>query len=53
MPRYDQFSGVAVIVYRTSWTDFESWFLGFMAGFNGRSHGDLDDGYFVVDYKGY
>ncbi|KAL3443313.1 hypothetical protein BJX65DRAFT_311993 [Aspergillus insuetus] len=54
MPRYNQFSGVAGMTYRTSWTSSTTgWFFGFMAGFNGRSHGHLDAGSFVVDYKGY
>ncbi|KAL4862519.1 hypothetical protein BDV12DRAFT_202968 [Aspergillus spectabilis] len=54
MPRYAQFSGVAGMTYRTSWTSKTTgWFFGFMAGFNGRSHGHLDAGSFVVDYKGY
>ncbi|KAJ5548922.1 hypothetical protein N7513_006156 [Penicillium frequentans] len=53
MPLYDQFTGVAGMTYRTSWTDSDGWFFGFMSGFNGRSHGHLDAGSFVVDYKGY
>ncbi|KAL2820307.1 chondroitin AC/alginate lyase [Aspergillus granulosus] len=53
MPRYNQFSGVAGMTYRTSWTSTNGWFFGFMGGFNGRSHGHLDAGSFVVDYKGY
>jgi hypothetical protein len=52
MPRYDQFKGVAGMTYRSSWTDSNGWFFGFMGGFNGRSHGHLDAGSFVVDYKG-
>lgn len=53
MPRYNQFKGVAGMTYRTSWTNSDGWFYGFMGGFNGRSHGHLDAGSFVVDYKGY
>ncbi|KAJ5711761.1 hypothetical protein N7488_005917 [Penicillium malachiteum] len=53
MPRYDEFTGVAGMTYRTSWEDTDGWFFGFMGGFNGRSHGHLDAGSFVVDYKGY
>jgi hypothetical protein len=53
MPRYDQFKGVAGMTYRTSWTNSDGWFYGFMGGFNGRSHGHLDAGSFVVEYKGY
>lgn len=53
MPLYDQFTGVAGMTYRTSWTDSDGWFFGFMGGFNGRSHGHLDAGSFVVDYNGY
>ncbi|KAL4862059.1 hypothetical protein BDV12DRAFT_203398 [Aspergillus spectabilis] len=52
-PRYSQFSGVAGMTYRTSWASKSGWFFGFMGGFNGRSHGHLDAGSFVVDYKGY
>jgi hypothetical protein len=53
MPRYDQFENVAGLTYRSSWTDSNGWFFGLMGGFNGRSHGHLDAGSFVVDYKGY
>ncbi|KAF3396662.1 hypothetical protein DPV78_008380 [Talaromyces pinophilus] len=53
MPRYDQFENVAGLTYRSSWTDSKGWFFGLMGGFNGRSHGHLDAGSFVVDYKGY
>ncbi|KAJ5777443.1 hypothetical protein N7520_000689 [Penicillium odoratum] len=53
MPLYDQFAGVAGMTYRASWTDSDAWFFGFMGGYNGRSHGHLDAGSFVVDYKGY
>jgi hypothetical protein len=53
MPRYDQFEGVAGMTYRTSWEDSIGWFFGFMGGFNGRSHGHLDAGSFVIDYNGY
>lgn len=53
MPRYDQFKGVAGMTYRSSWTDSSGWFFGFMGGFNGRSHGHLDAGSFVVDYNGH
>jgi hypothetical protein len=53
MPRYNQFEGVAGVTYRTSWANSNGWFYGFMGGFNGRSHGHLDAGSFVVDYKGY
>lgn len=53
MPRYSQFKSVAGMTYRTSWTNSGGWFYGFMGGFNGRSHGHLDAGSFVVDYKGY
>ena len=53
MPRYDQFGGVAGMTYRTSWEDSSGWFFGFMGGFNGRSHGHLDAGSFVIDYNGY
>jgi hypothetical protein len=53
MPRYEQFENVAGMTYRTSWTDSNGWFYGFMGGYNGRSHGHLDAGSFVIDYKGY
>ena len=53
MSRYDQFEGVAGMTYRTSWEDSSGWFFGFMGGFNGRSHGHLDAGSFVIDYNGY
>lgn len=53
MPRYDQFENVAGMTYRSSWTDLNGWFFGMMGGFNGRSHGHLDAGSFVIDYKGY
>ncbi|RAO73933.1 uncharacterized protein BHQ10_009945 [Talaromyces amestolkiae] len=53
MPRYDQFENVAGLTYRSSWTDSTGWFFGLMGGFNGRSHGHLDAGSFVIDYKGY
>ncbi|KAJ5145172.1 hypothetical protein N7448_002564 [Penicillium atrosanguineum] len=53
MPRYEQFEGVAGMTYRTSWEDSSGWFFGFMGGFNGRSHGHLDAGSFVIDYNGY
>ncbi|KAJ5930820.1 hypothetical protein N7466_006313 [Penicillium verhagenii] len=51
--RYAQFENVAGMTYRTSWSNSDGWFFGFMGGFNGRSHGHLDAGSFVVDYKGY
>ncbi|KAJ5689864.1 Heparinase II/III family protein [Penicillium macrosclerotiorum] len=53
MPRYNQFAGTAGMTYRTSWEDSNGWFFGFMGGFNGRSHGHLDAGSFVIDYQGY
>ncbi|KAL3465898.1 hypothetical protein BJX64DRAFT_285177 [Aspergillus heterothallicus] len=56
IPRYAQFAGVAGMTYRTSWTNHTAgagWFVGFMGGFNGRSHGHLDAGSFVIDYKGH
>lgn len=53
MTRYDQFEGVAGMTYRTSWEESGGWFFGFMGGFNGRSHGHLDAGSFVIDYNGY
>ncbi|KAJ2978810.1 hypothetical protein NQ176_g3611 [Zarea fungicola] len=52
-PRSNQVTNVAGMTHRTSWTDNNGWFFGFMGGFNGRSHGHLDAGSFVIDYKGY
>ncbi|ATY60555.1 Heparinase II III family [Cordyceps militaris] len=51
--RSNQFKNVAGMTHRSSWTDTNGWFFGFMGGFNGRSHGHLDAGSFVIDYKGY
>ncbi|KAJ5453923.1 uncharacterized protein N7458_004879 [Penicillium daleae] len=53
IPRYNQFENVAGMTYRTSWKNSDGWFYGFIGGYNGRSHGHLDAGSFVVDYKGY
>ena len=53
MTRSQQFTGVAGMTHRTSWTNLNGWFIGFMGGFNGRSHGHLDAGSFVIDYQGF
>lgn len=49
----NQWANIAAVTHRQSWLDTESWFFGLMGGFNGRSHGHLDAGSFVVDYKQY
>ncbi|KAJ5747327.1 Heparinase II/III family protein [Penicillium nucicola] len=48
-----QWENVAGVTYRESWSDNTTWFFGLMGGFNGRSHGHLDAGSFVVDFKQY
>jgi hypothetical protein len=48
-----QWENVAAMTYRESWSDNTSWFFGLMGGYNGRSHGHLDAGSFVVDFKQY
>jgi hypothetical protein len=51
IPLSYQWENVASVTHRESWSDNTSWFFGLMGGFNGRSHGHLDAGSFVVDFK--
>ncbi|KFZ23028.1 hypothetical protein V502_02491 [Pseudogymnoascus sp. VKM F-4520 (FW-2644)] len=53
LPLISHWVNIASTTFRTSWTETSAWFVGFMGGFNGRSHGHLDAGSFVIDYKGY
>ncbi len=46
------FRGVEVVTMRSAWDDRKAIFAGFRAGKNGRNHGHLDLGTFVLDAGG-
>ncbi|WP_165962904.1 heparinase II/III domain-containing protein [Occultella glacieicola] len=52
LPLDIHFASVEVATFRSAWEDPDALFAGFKAGDNASSHGDLDQGTFVIDANG-
>ncbi|CAM3389752.1 heparinase II/III family protein [Occultella aeris] len=52
LPLDIHFASVEVATFRSAWEDPNALFAGFKAGDNASSHGDLDEGTFVIDANG-